>query len=235
MKNPNILAIIPARGGSKRIPGKNSKNFLGVPILSYSVKAAVESNLFDKVMVSTDDSKIAEIARSSGAEVPFLRSSKTSDHFATVSDVLLEVLHEYENLGIKYKYLCCIYPTAPFITSNKLRDSYEVMLKTDSKTVLSVVKFGYPIQRALIVGENRRLELIQPDHSSTRSQDLQPTYHDAGQFFWLDVEAFKSGHEIFNEAVEPYILSKLEVQDIDTEEDWQLAEMKYELKQDNHH
>jgi len=229
MPNELKLAIIPARGGSKRIPGKNSKNFLGEPILSYSIKAAIESREFDEVMVSTDDQLIAKLALSYGAKVPFLRSSTNSNDKAIISDVLREVIAEYESMGTKFKYLCCIYPTAPFITSKKLQDSYEVMLKTKAGVVLPVVRFNYPVQRALLIDANDRVKLLQEEYRTTRSQDLPPIYHDAGQFLWLNVAAFKSSSQIFTDDVVPFVLNELEVQDIDTEEDWKIAEMKYQL------
>lgn len=220
------IAIITARGGSKRIPRKNIREFCGKPILAYSIEAAVESKLFDTVMVSTDDEEIAQIARSYGAEVPFYRSESTAGDYATTNDVLLEVLKEYEKRGEHYELGCCIYPTAPFVTAAKLRDAMERLENSGADTLIPVVAFSYPPQRAMIVKEGR-LVFEYPQYLDSRSQDLEPHYHDVGQFYLFYTEAFKRNRKLMTGDILPYVVSELEVQDIDNLTDWEIAEIKY--------
>lgn len=222
------LAIITARGGSKRIPGKNIKSFCGQPILAYSIQAAVTSGLFDTVMVSTDDEKIAEIAKQYGAEVPFYRSEQTSGDFATTNDVLLEVLEEYEKRGRSFDLAVCIYPTAPFVTAKKLEDAVALLEESDADTVIPVVAFSYPPQRAMVV-EDGRLVFKYPEYLDSRSQDLQPHFHDVGQFYVFRTEAFRKNRRLMVGNILPMVLSEMEVQDIDNPTDWEIAEMKYRL------
>ena len=221
------VAIITARGGSKRIPRKNIKPFLGRPIIAYSIAAALESGCFDEVMVSTDDLEIAQLARELGARVPFLRSPETSNDFATTADVLAEVLGEYRRLGELFGAACCIYPTAPFVTPQRLRQAHDLLL-AGADTVLPVVRFGFPIQRALGI-ENGRLQPLWPEHLDTRSQDLAPAYHDSGQFYFFQVLRFLETRQLFGGNTVPIELPESEVQDIDTEEDWKVAEVKYSM------
>lgn len=220
------IAIITARGGSKRIPRKNIREFCGKPILAYSIEAAIESKLFDTVMVSTDDGEIAQIARSYGAEVPFYRSESTAGDYATTNDVLLEVLEEYEKRGEHYELGCCIYPTAPFVTADKLRDAMERLENSGADTLIPVVAFSYPPQRAMIVKEGR-LVFEYPQYLDSRSQDLEPHYHDVGQFYLFYTEAFKRNRKLMTGDILPYVVSELEVQDIDNLTDWEIAEIKY--------
>jgi N-acylneuraminate cytidylyltransferase len=227
MKN---IAIITARGGSKRIPRKNIKDFLGKPIIAYSIAAALAAGCFDEIMVSTDDPEIAEVARSYGAKVPFFRSEENANDFATTAEVLIEVLNEYKQRGELFEFVCCLYPTAPFVTAEKLRLAYSLLLQTGADSVLPVVRFGYPIQRALKIEEGR-LSLICPEHLNSRSQDLIPTYHDSGQFYLLRVDRFLKSRNLFAEYTVPIVLPEAEVQDIDTEEDWKIAEMKFGIMQ----
>lgn len=222
------VAIIPARGGSKRIPRKNIKEFCGKPILAYSIEAAVESGIFDAVMVSTDDDEIAEIARRYGAEVPFYRSEQTANDYATIPEVCLEVLAEYEKRGVKYDMACLVFPTAPFVTAEKLRDSVEKLEASDADTLFPVVAFGYPPQRALVI-EDGRLVFKYPEYIDSRSQDLQKHYHDAAQYIVFRVEAFKKNKKLLLGNIIPYEISEMEVQDIDTQTDWEIAEMKYRI------
>ena len=222
------LAIITARGGSKRIPRKNIRAFLGKPIIAYSIAAALEANFFSEVMVSTDDREIAGIAAELGARVPFFRSAATSDDQTTTADVLAEVLAEYHNRGRDFVHACCLYPTAPFITPEKLKHGYRLLQETGADCVLPVVCFGYPIQRGLKI-EDGRLAMIAPEYMDSRSQDLSPAYHDSGQFYFFQVERFLASRQLFTENTVPLVVSETEVQDIDTEEDWQIAEMKYRL------
>ncbi|MFY9121133.1 MAG: pseudaminic acid cytidylyltransferase [Syntrophomonadaceae bacterium] len=227
MKN---LAIIPARGGSKRIPQKNIKSFNGKAILNYSIAAALESGLFCEVMVSTDSEEIAGIARQAGAVVPFLRSELTAGDYATTEDVLREVLAEYQKRGQEFDYMACIYPTAPFVTAEKLRQGMELLIKRECALVMPVVKFSYPPQRAVIIKGNR-LEYKWPEYRNTRSQDLEPYYHDCGQFYCYNIRQFLTVDETAR-VILPMIMSELEVQDIDNEEDWAIAEIKYKLMVD---
>ncbi len=222
------LAIIPARGGSKRIERKNIKPFLGKPIISFSIETAISSKLFDEIMVSTDDSEIAEISEKLGATIPFFRSKETSTDFATTSEVLTEVLNKYAEMGKKFDYCCCIYPTAPFISVSKLNESLELLQKNFFDSVFPVVKFGYPIFRALQKNDGK-INMIWEENLNKRSQDLPAAFHDAGQFYWFDVEKFLTKKAMFTDNSGAIELSELEVQDIDNEVDWKLAELKYQL------
>lgn len=222
------IAIITARGGSKRIPRKNIKEFCGKPILAYSIQAAVDSGIFDTVMVSTDDEEIAGIARQYGAEVPFYRSAETANDYATTNDVLLEVLAEYEKRGQTFDMAVCIYPTAPFVTAEKLKAAVETLAASDADTLIPVVAFSYPPQRAMIV-ENGRLVFEYPQYLDSRSQDLTPHYHDVGQFYVFRTAAFQVNKKLMVGNILPMVVSELEVQDIDNQTDWEIAEMKYRL------
>ena len=221
------VAIITARGGSKRIPRKNIKDFLGKPILAYSIDAALDSGCFDEVMVSTDDEEIAEVAKRYGAVIPFYRSVKASDDHATTNEVLLEVFDEYRKRGKTFEVACCLYPTAPFITKEKLRAGFEILRDNDIDATHPITPFSYPILRALKV-EDGLLKMIWPEHRNTRSQDLIAAYHDTGQFYWFYVEQFIRNRGQ-SPRIMPIIVPESEVQDIDNEEDWKIAEMKYRM------
>ncbi len=227
------VAIITARGGSRRIPRKNIKDFCGKPILAYSIEAALQSELFDEVMVSTDDKEIAEIGRAYGAGIPFYRSEKTANDFATTNDVLLEVLEEYERRGKYFDAACCIYPTAPFVTAEKLRYAMDALLASDADTLIPVVPFSYPPQRAMIVRDGK-LVFEYPRYMDSRSQDLTPHYHDIGQFYCFKINAYKKNRRLMAGNILPMIVSELEVQDIDNQTDWEIAEMKYRLMRQRH-
>ena len=222
------LAVITARGGSKRIPRKNIRDFCGKPIIAYSIEAAITSGLFDEVMVSTDDQEIAEVAKKYGANVPFFRSSDTSDDYATTRDVLIEVLSMYKKTGSTFEYICCIYPTAPFVTQEKLRNGLDILKESGADRLEPVVKFECPPQWGLTINEKGYLQYIYPEYARMRSQDLEPLFHDAGQFYWYDVDScfFSSKDKL---SVSTIILPEGEVQDIDNESDWLIAEMKYKL------
>lgn len=222
------IAIITARGGSKRIPGKNIKEFCGKPILAYSIEAALQSEIFDTVMVSTDDAQIAEIAQKYGAEIPFYRSRETSGDFATTNDVLLEVLSEYEKRGERFELGCCIYPTAPFVTAEKLKSAVNKLAESDADTLIPVTAFSYPPQRAMIVKEGK-LVFKHPEYLDSRSQDLEPHYHDVGQFYVFRTEAFQRNRKLMVGNILPLVISEMEVQDIDNQTDWEIAEMKYRI------
>lgn len=222
------LAVITARGGSKRIPRKNILPFLGKPILAYSIEAAINSGEFDEVMVSTDDEEIANIAKEYGAKVPFMRSADTANDFANTEDVLLEVLAEYEKRGADYDLICCIYPTAPFVTADKLNEALDKLLESDADTLIPVVRFSYPPQRALVM-KDEYLEFKYPEHMLSRSQDLEPHFHDVGQFYMMKTKAFKNNRAIMKGKILPLEMPELEVQDIDNMTDWQIAEIKYQF------
>ena len=222
------LCIIPARGGSKRIPRKNIKPFMGKPIIAYSIEAALNSGVFDEVMVSTDDEEIAEVARQYGASVPFLRSAETSNDYATTVDVLLEVVNKYKEQGKNFDTICCLYSTAPFVTPERLKEaSSEINDTIDA--CFTIVQYSYPIQRSLRINENNCVEMKFPEHLKSRTQDLEKVYHDAGQFYFVKTESLIQEKTVWCKRTAPLILSELEVQDLDTLTDWQLAEMKYQL------
>lgn len=225
------LAIIPARGGSKRIPRKNIKDFLGKPIIVYSIEAALESGLFDQVMVSTDDEKIAEIANKYGAKVPFLRSKNNSDDFATTVDVLLEVIEQYEQIGEYYQEACCIYSTAPFISKERLVQGFQKLLSEKRSSVFPVVPFGYPIWRGLHKDVDGKFQMVWPENLNKRTQDLEEIYHDAGQWYWFMVDELRQNKSMFSNNSAAILLNQLEAQDIDTLKDWKIAEFKYEYLQ----
>ena len=220
------IAIITARGGSKRIPKKNIKDFCGKPIIAYSIEAAISSKLFDEVMVSTDSEEIAEIAKKYGASVPFMRSAETSNDYATTNDVLMEVFNEYEKRGQEFDIAVCIYPTAPFVTADKLKRAIDMVEKDGADAVTPVVQFSFPPQRAFIIRDNA-LEYQYPENASARSQDLEPIYHDCGQFYVMKPKTVMDG--IIIKKTTPIVMPESEVQDIDTVEDWKIAEMKYQI------
>ncbi|CVK19888.1 pseudaminic acid cytidylyltransferase [Sporomusa sphaeroides] len=221
------IAIITARGGSKRIPRKNIKEFCGQPILAYSIQAALESKLFNEVMVSTDDKEIAEVALAYGAKVPFYRSEKTSDDYATTADVLREVLEEYKKIGKTYEWMCCIYPTAPFVTAAKLQAAFTDLQAAGADALVPVVKFTYPPQRCFVI-KNNKLVYKWPEYTRARSQDLEPFFHDAGQYYFVKTKIFEDKLTLFPEGTIPYLLDEMAVQDIDTIDDWKIAEIKYQ-------
>lgn len=227
MNHMKPYAIITARGGSKRVPKKNIRNFCGKPIIAYSIEAALESNLFEEVMVSTDSDEIVKIAREYGALVPFMRSEKTSNDYADTTDVLHEVIEKYRERGVLFEEFCCIYPTAPFITPEKLRDSYKLLQEDDVYNVIPMISFSFPPQRGMKLKADGFIEPVDLDGINARSQDLPAVYHDCGQFYWMKTEKYLENDNILNNHTRPYFVPELEVQDIDNESDWELAEIKY--------
>lgn len=225
MKN---LAIIPARGGSKRIPRKNIKDFLGKPIIAYSIETALQSGLFEEVIVSTDDEEIADIAKQYGAKVPFMRSKKTANDTATLSDVIEEVKEQLTLQKQVFDNICCILPTAPLLTVDMLKDGLDLLIKKNADSVRPVVRFGYPIQRSFRMEEDGNVSFLYPEYAQTRSQDLEPAFHDAGMFYWMKyVSGLKSGSRFAFE------ISEESCQDIDNTTDWRMAELKYQLLNKN--
>ena len=224
--NMKKIAIIPARAGSKRVPHKNIKPFLGKPMMTYPITAALDSGEFDEVMVSTDSEEFAEIARSYGAHVPFLRSAETANDYATTGDVMVEVLNKYHDLGQDFDILCCMYPAAVFVTPENLHEAIEKLIKEDADCVSPVVQYGYPPQRAYRVKPDGTYEYIHPEYERTRTQDLEPIYHDVGQYYIYNVKRFLN-KELQTGKNLPVFMDEGMVQDIDTPADFEMAEMKY--------
>lgn len=221
------VAIIPARGGSKRIPNKNIKHFAGKPIIAYTIETAIGSGIFDKILVSTDSEKIADIAKTYGAETPFMRPKELSDDFTPTAPVILHALNWLKIQGLPAKFACCIYATAPFVKPEYLKKGFQLIVSKKVSAVFSVTPFPFSIYRALNINEAGYLEMIWPEHEHTRSNDLPGTYHDAGQFYWLDSEKFMKTQKIYTHDALPVLIPYFLVQDIDTPEDWETAEVNY--------
>jgi len=224
----NTIAIIPARGGSKRIPRKNIRNFLGKPIISYSIEAAKKTGIFSEITVSTDDLEIAEISKQFGASIPFLRSSRNSDDFSPLKEVIKEVLANYSIMGKEFDYICCILPTSPMVSSENIFSAYNLIEKENGDSTIAVVKYSHPIQRALRIQEGK-IQFCWPEHRLTRTNDLETSYHDTGSFYWIRRSSFEKQDQIFMQKSIPFELSEETVQDIDNETDWKLAELKYQF------
>lgn len=220
-----IVAVITARGGSKRIPLKNIREFAGKPMLAWSIVAAKNSGLFDRIVVSTDSEEIADIARKWGAETPFMRPANLADDLTPTAPVLLHALEELEAAGDKIDFACCIYPTAPFLHPDDLRKGLKEVREGGALGALSVTTFDFPILRAFKMENDGSLAFNWPEHEMTRSQDLPEFYHDAGQFYWVNVAAFHAEPRIVMPGARPVILPRSRVQDIDTHEDWEAAEL----------
>jgi N-acylneuraminate cytidylyltransferase len=223
------IAIITARGGSKRIPRKNIKEFFGQPMIKYAIDAALESKIFNTVMVSTDDEEIARIAKKYGAEVPFMRSKETANDFAGTFDVLFEVINQYSKEGIEFDTLCCIYPCVPFLKSDILINAYNAFIENDNDALMPVVQFSYPIQRSLRIKNDGLLEYVYPEYIQSRSQDLESTYHDVGMFYIIKTAMLLKDKSLTPPKTMAYIMNEREIQDIDTIDDWVMAELKYKV------
>ncbi|AXV66482.1 pseudaminic acid cytidylyltransferase [Pseudoalteromonas lipolytica] len=223
------IAIIPARGGSKRIPRKNIKLFHGKPMIAYSIEAAIKSGCFDKVIVSTDDAEIADVAQQFGAQVPFMRPADIADDYATTLDVMKHALEWLEAQGDAVDNVCCLYATAPFVLPSNLKQGYEALQSGELDYAFSATSYAFPIQRALKLNAEGTVEMFQPEHFNTRSQDLIEAYHDAGQFYWGTADAFKAKRPIFGVKSKAVLLPRKQVQDIDTPEDWDLAEALFQV------
>ncbi|MFT6245439.1 MAG: N-acylneuraminate cytidylyltransferase [Salibacteraceae bacterium] len=220
MKN---ICIIPARGGSKRIPRKNIKLFLGKPIIAYSIESAIKSNLFEKVIVSTDDNEIAEISKEFGAEVPFLRSISNADDHATLNDVLVEVKTQLKGQGEYFDNYCVLLPTAPLISAELLKSGFDFLIRSKFDSIRPIVRFNYPIQRAQTLKDGR-VSFMYQEFANTRSQDLEPAFHDAGMFYFVrELAPLSSGKKGGFEIEAKF------AQDIDTLEDWEMAEIKFQI------
>lgn len=225
------LAVIPARGGSKRIPEKNIRDFCGKPIIAYSIEAALNSQLFDHVIVSTDSHKIASLVRELGAEVPFVRPAEFSDDHTGTNAVVKHAIEWYQQQGHRISLACCIYATTPFLQSKYLREGHDLLLNSIKSFVFSVTSFASPIQRALRLNKDGTIEAFWPEYIKRRSQDLEEAFHDAGQFYWGHAQSFLEEQIVFSDVSLPIILPRHLVQDIDTEEDWELAELMYKRLQ----
>lgn len=223
----SIIAIITARGGSKRIPKKNIKEFMGKPMIAYAIDAALQSNIFDEIMVSTDSEEIAEIAKKYGAKVPFMRSEKTANDFATTFDVLDEVINEYKKNGKEFDTLCCIYPCVPFLNAETLKDAFLKMQDFDA--VMPVCQFPCPVEWAFNINENGILYSDNRVLKNIRSQDLKPKYYDVGMFYFCKTEKLYEHNSLLPDKTIAYIINEKECQDIDTPDDWEMAEMKYRI------
>lgn len=220
------LAVILARGGSRRIPRKNICSFVGKPIIAYAIQVAIASDLFEEVMVSTDDDEIRDIALKFGAKVPFLRSKENSSDFATTLDAVKEVLHDYSTkLDREFDNVCCLYATSPFTKIEDLKSGLVLLGEEDIQTVFPVVQYSFPIQRSLRLSEKGMIKMVSPEYKNSRTQDLERTFHDAGQWYWMK----KNVNSLYTESSKVIIMSEMYAQDIDTHEDWKLAELKYKL------
>jgi N-acylneuraminate cytidylyltransferase len=221
------LAVIPARGGSKRIPRKNIRPFGGKPMIAWSIEAALQSGCFDQVIVSTDDAEIADVARAHGATVPFMRPAELSDDHTGTIPVIRHAIEWFQRQGTAPQKVCCIYATAPFVRAEDILKGLEILDTTECEYAFSVTSYAFPIQRALRLTATGRVEMFYPEHFNTRSQDLEEAYHDAGQFYWGQSSAWLAGKPIFSPAAAPVILPRHRVQDIDTPEDWERAEWMF--------
>jgi pseudaminic acid cytidylyltransferase len=219
------ICVIPARGGSKRIPRKNIKEFNGKPIIAYSIEAALKSNCFDQVIVSTDSDEIAEVAKKYGAHVPFIRPDKLSNDYIGILPVIKHAIEHFKKN--KVSYVCCLYATAPFISSKIIQESYRQLLITQANYCFSATTFPFPVQRAIRIDENGKIGMLYPEYFNSRSQDLEEAYHDAGQFCWGEGDAFRQMKNVFSDSSTPFILPRHLVQDIDTYEDWTRAELMF--------
>ncbi len=224
----SCVAIITARGGSRRIPGKNIREFCGKPIIAYSIEAAIESGVFDEVMVSTDSDEIARIAEEYGASVPFKRSAGNAGDTASTADVIKEVLTDYRKAGKEFDSFVCLYPTAPFITAERLKEAADLLSSSGADAVVPIVRYSFPVQRSFII-EDGRIAYRWPEYRSARSQDLTPFYHDCGQFYFVRTDAFDREGTVVPANTAPMVLPETQVQDIDNPEDWSIAEMKYRM------
>lgn len=227
------IAIIPARGGSKRIPGKNIKLFHGKPMIAYSIEAAKASGCFEKIIVSTDDQDIAEIAKHYGAEVPFIRPAEIADDYATTLDVMQHAINWCKKQQWQVKFVCCIYATAPFLEPSYIQQGLAQISENSIEYAFSATSFPFPIQRAISLSKNASVQMFNPEHANTRSQDLPEAYHDAGQFYWGKTSAFLTGKAFFATHSRAIIIPRIKVQDIDTPEDWEFAESLFGILKAN--
>ena len=226
------ICVIPARAGSRRIPRKNIKEFNGKPIIAYSIEAALKSNCFSQVIVSTDDDEISDVAKKYGAYVPFVRPDELSNDYVGTIPVIKHTIEWMEDNNNYIENVCCLYATAPFIQSKIISKAYQQLKNSSADYCFSVTSFAFPIQRAIRIVQDNKVDMFYPEHFNTRSQDLEEAYHDAGQFYWGKAQAFKAELPLFSEVATPYVLPRYLVQDIDTMEDWIRAEVMYRVLQE---
>lgn len=222
------VAIIPARGGSKRIPGKNLKSFCGKPMIAWAIGYALESNIFEKVIVSTDDERIAEAARAAGAETPFVRPAELADDLTPTMPVIAHAVEACQSMGLDIEYACCIYPCVPFLQISDLVDAFALMQQRDAPFAYPVTDYAHPIQRAMRRLSTGHMQLFQPEHELTRTQDLERSYHDTGQFYWGKVSAWKAHMKMHTDGV-GMLVPNWRVVDIDNTDDWKRAELLFEV------
>ena len=227
----SVVAVIPARGGSKRIPHKNIKPFCGKSMIAYSIEAAKNAGIFDRIIVSTDSEEIASIARDLGAEIPFMRPGNLADDQTGTDAVILHALKRLMEDGEKIDYICCIYATAPFVKAEYIIKGYNLLCDKNAASCFSVTTYSFPIFRSLKINKQDRLEMFWPEYRETRSQDLPEAYHDAGQFYWSDAKKYLKEKQFYSKDAIPVILPRYLVQDIDTPEDWETAEKMYSVLQ----
>ena len=225
------LAVVPARGGSKRIPRKNIKYFCGKPMLARSIEAALQSNCFDHIVVSTDDYEIAQVARQCGAHVPYMRPAALSDDHTDTTSVIVHAIEWFTAQGNPPELVCCLYPTAPFVHSEDIRTGLKVLIDSGAEYAFSVTSYQFPIQRAIRINTDNRVEMLNSEYFTTRSQDLTEAYHDAGQFYWGKASAWQQRKVLFSPAAAPVMIPRHRVQDIDTPEDWLRAELMFKAMQ----
>ena len=223
------LCVIPARGGSKRIPRKNIRNFSGKPMIAWSIDAAIKSECFDRIIVSTDDEEIASVAKRYGAEVPFMRPAQLADDYTGTTAVIAHAIEWQNSHGEAADKVCCLYATAPFVQATDLQQGFDVLESSGAEYAFSVTSYAFPIQRAIRITQNHRVEMFQPEYFNTRSQDLEEAWHDAGQFYWGRAATWLGNKQIFSSGAVPVLLPRHRVQDIDTPEDWERAELMFKL------
>ena len=224
------LCVIPARGGSKRIPRKNIKEFCGKPMIAWSIEAAINSKCFDRIIVSTDDEEIGSVAERFGAEIPFWRPAQLSGDYTGTTAVLAHAIDWQNTHGEEAVNVCCLYATAPFVTPDNLVEGLNLLTAADADYAFSVTSYGFPIQRAIRITSGNRVEMFQPEHFNTRSQDLEEAWHDAGQFYWGKSSAWLENKSVFDLSSVPLILSRHQAQDIDTPEDWERAQLMFDVR-----
>ncbi|TBV82715.1 MAG: pseudaminic acid cytidylyltransferase [Desulfobulbaceae bacterium] len=231
INNNKVIAVIPARGGSKRITHKNIKSFCGKPIIVHSIEAAKDAGIFDRIIVSTDSKEIASIAKEFGAEVPFIRPAELADDFVGTDAVILHALKQLTEDGEEIDYICCIYATAPFVKAEYIIKGYNILRDNNATSCFSVTTYPFPIFRSLKINNQNRLEMFWPEYREQRSQDLPEAYHDAGQFYWANAKKYLKEKQFYSKDAVPVILPRYLVQDIDTPEDWKTAEKMYSVLQ----
>ncbi len=223
------LCIIPARGGSKRIPRKNIRDFCGKPIIAWSIETAIESGCFDRVIVSTDDEEIAAMAKRYGAEIPFMRPAQLADDYTGTTAVVAHAIEWQNSHGDAADKVCCLYATAPFVRAIDLQEGVDILESSGAEYAFSVTSYAFPIQRSIRITEKQRIEMFQPEHFNTRSQDLDEAWHDAGQFYWGKAAAWLENKLIFSNESAPVFIPRHRVQDIDTPDDWERAQLMFTL------